>query len=95
MAKVEIVLDYAGIQALLKSAEIAAACETEAEKKTRATGMDYVSDVYMGRTRVNAGGYQEGANADDKSDAGRTVRGYYRKGQDGKIIYVQSYRRTK
>lgn len=55
---VEIVLDSAGIQELLKSAEIADICEAQAAKMTRATGMKYVPDVHIGRTRVNAGGYR-------------------------------------
>ena len=60
MANVEIELDSAGIRALLKSSEIADVCEKQAARMTRATGIDYVPDVYVGRNRVNAGGYQEG-----------------------------------
>lgn len=56
MANVRIELVSAGIQELLKSKEIANACETEAQKMTQATGVKYVSDVYVGRTRVNAKG---------------------------------------
>lgn len=59
MAKVRIELDSAGIRALLKSEEIAGACEEVAERMTRATGMDYVPDIYVGRNRVNAGGYDK------------------------------------
>lgn len=55
MGNVEIELNSAGIQALLKSPEIAAVCESQAARMTRATGMEYVPDVYTGRTRVNAG----------------------------------------
>lgn len=62
MANVEIELDAAGIRALLKSSEMASICEAEAARMTRATGMNYVSDVYVGKTRVNAGGYQDGRN---------------------------------
>ena len=62
MANVEIELDAAGIRELLKSSEMASICEAEAARMTRATGMDYVSDVYVGRNRVNAGGYQDGRN---------------------------------
>jgi len=54
MASVEIELDSAGIRELLKSAEIASVCESQAARLTRATGMEYVPDVYVGRTRVNA-----------------------------------------
>lgn len=56
MAKeIEIELNSAGIRELLKSAEIASVCESQAERMTRATGVEYVPDVYVGRTRVNAG----------------------------------------
>lgn len=58
MANVKIELNSAGIQALLKSSEIAAACEKAAAKMTRATGMEYVPDVYVGKNRVNVGGYK-------------------------------------
>lgn len=53
---VKIVLDSAGIQELLKSDEIADICEEQAARMTRATGMNYVADVHIGKTRVNAGG---------------------------------------
>lgn len=62
MADVEIELNHGAIMALLKSDEIAQVCEKEAQRMTRATGMDYESDVYVGRSRVNAGGYQEADN---------------------------------
>lgn len=55
MANVEIVLDSAGIRELLKSPEIARFCESQAARMTRAAGVEYVADVYVGKTRVNAG----------------------------------------
>lgn len=55
MAKVEIQLNRAGVRELLKSTEIADACEKQAARMTRATGVEYVADVYVGKTRVNAG----------------------------------------
>ena len=55
MANVEIELNSAGIRTLLKSSEIASVCESQAARMTRATGVPYVSDVYVGKTRVNAG----------------------------------------
>lgn len=58
MADVKIELDHAGIVSLLKSSEIADACEKQARKMTLATGMKYEPDVYVGKSRVNAGGYQ-------------------------------------
>lgn len=63
MANVIIELNSQGIQELLKSDEIASVCVKEAEKMTRATGVDYVADVYIGKTRVAAGGYKKGGNS--------------------------------
>ena len=54
MAEVIIELNSAGIQELLKSPEIASVCESEARKMTEASGVKYVADVHVGRTRVNA-----------------------------------------
>lgn len=65
MAKVEIELNRAGVQELLKSSEIASVCESMAARMTRAAGVKYVADVYTGRTRVNAIGVKKGGNADD------------------------------
>lgn len=56
MGNVRIELNSAGIQDLLKSSEIASVCAAQAQKMTQATGVRYVSDVYVGRTRVNAKG---------------------------------------
>lgn len=64
MSSVRIELDSEGIQSLLKSKEIGNVCEKEAEKMTRASGMEYVSDVVIGRTRVVVGAYR-GGNSDD------------------------------
>ena len=64
MADVEIELNSAGIQELLKSAEIANVCEKQAARMTRATGVEYVPDVYVGRNRVNTAGRKR-ADADD------------------------------
>ena len=61
---VEIVLNSAGIQDLLKSAEIADICEVQAARMTRATGMKYEADVHIGKTRVNARGYQNRGDDD-------------------------------
>ncbi len=65
MANVEIELNSAGIQELLKSSEIASVCEAQAARMTRAAGVEYVADVHVGRTRVNAIGVKKGGNADD------------------------------
>ena len=54
MADVIVELNSAGIQELLKSPEIASVCESEAERMTTASGVKYVADVHVGRTRVNA-----------------------------------------
>lgn len=97
MAEIEIELNSAGIQELLKSSEVAALCEQQAERMTRATGMKYVADVHVGKTRVNAAGYSNRTEmlqaAGERS--GTEVRGYYRTLKNGKTIYVQSYRRKK
>ena len=60
MAKVTIELDSAEIQELLKSQEIANVCEAEAQKMTEASGVKYVADVHIGRTRVNARAIRRG-----------------------------------
>lgn len=53
MAETKFVWDYtAAGDIMLRSPEIAAVCEAEAEKMTRATGVEYVSDVRMGNQRV-------------------------------------------
>lgn len=54
MDNVIIELNSDGIQELLKSPEIASVCESEARKMTEASGVKYVADVHVGRTRVNA-----------------------------------------
>lgn len=64
MADVEIELNSAGIRELLKSSEMASFCEAQAARMTRATGVEYVPDVHVGRTRVNAGGRKR-LNTDD------------------------------
>ena len=60
MANIEIQLNSAGIRELLKSEDIATVCEQQAARMTRTTGMEYVPDVYVGRTRVNAGAHHNG-----------------------------------
>lgn len=70
MAKVRIELNSAAVRALLKSPEIAQVCEEQAERMTRATGMDYVSDVHIGKSRVNAGAYSGNRNAPQTKDTG-------------------------
>lgn len=47
---------------LLRSEEIAAFCEEEAAKMTRATGVEYVADVVVGKKRVRAGAYTDPDN---------------------------------
>ena len=54
MANIVIELNSAEIRELLKSPEIANACENAAQKMTTAAGIKYTADVYTGRTRVNA-----------------------------------------
>lgn len=64
MPEVEIVLDNAGIRELLQSNEVASICEAQAGKMTRITGMQYKTDVYVGRNRVNVGLEAEGREND-------------------------------
>lgn len=53
---IKVELNSAGIQQLLKSAEIASVCEREAARMSAAAGVEYRADVFVGRTRVNARG---------------------------------------
>lgn len=79
MARVKIELNSAGIQALLKSSEIADVCEEQAERMTRATGVEYVPDVRAGKTRISARGY----------DAQKSDDGQYRRRSGGRTVYTQ------
>lgn len=49
---------------MLRSQKIAEVCEAEAEKMTRAAGIQYVADVRLGQTRVNAIGVKKGGSED-------------------------------
>lgn len=60
MASIKIELNSAGIRELLKSPAIASICEAQAARMTRTTGVEYVPDVYVGKTRVNAGARKPG-----------------------------------
>lgn len=60
MASVKVVLNSAGVRELLKSPGVAAVCEAQAARMTRAAGVDYVADVYVGRNRVNASARKKG-----------------------------------
>ena len=60
MGNLIIELDSDGIQELLKSQEIASVCESEAQKMTEASGVKYVADVHIGKTRVNAKAVRKG-----------------------------------
>lgn len=60
MADVKIVLNSAGLQELLKSSGVGKFCESKAAQMTRASGVPYVADVYVGRTRVNAAARTKG-----------------------------------
>lgn len=96
MANVEIVLDSAGIQELLKSQEIANVCEAQAARMTQAAGVKYVADVHVGKTRVNARGVSSSsAFFSSQERSGKTISGYYRTTKSGKKVWVQSYRRKK
>ncbi len=53
---------------MLRSNEIAEICEEEAEKMTRATGMDYTTDIHVGKKRVNAAGRKKAEKDSEKTD---------------------------
>lgn len=79
---------------MLRSREIASVCESQAEKMTRATGVEYKADVYLGRKRVNAAA----RGRSDKVAAyrkGKRVGSYTRTLKDGRVITVKGYRRRK
>lgn len=63
----------------LRSEEITQFCDQQAEKMTRATGMEYKSDVHQGKSRVNARGY----------DSSRNEGGTYKKRANGKTVYTE------
>lgn len=54
MANIKVVLNSEAVQELLKSSEIAGICESEAERMTKASGLKYIPDIHVGKTRVNA-----------------------------------------
>lgn len=110
MAKVIIKLNRAGVRALLKSQDIAAACEKVAKAEAAKLGDSYKTNVYQGGNRVNVSIYTEdpAAIADNlKNNAllksmgakqprtGKQVKGYWRTGKNGKKIWVEPYQRRK
>lgn len=64
MANVTVKLNSSGVRDLLRSQEIANVCEAQAARMTRAAGVPYVADVYVGRNRVNAGAWKKGGKND-------------------------------
>ena len=95
MAKTRFEWDYeAAGDLMLRSEEIANVCEAQAEKMTRAAGVKYVADVHLGKTRVNARGV--GSASEYKVEKKqKKVSGYYRRGKNGEMVWVNSYRRKK
>lgn len=67
MAKATIELDSAGLQALLKSPEIASVCESAAERMTAATGIKFKPDTRIGKTRVVVGAYKKAEKGEAKT----------------------------
>lgn len=97
MGNVKIKLNSSGIRELLKSSELASVCEANAEKMTRATGMPYVPDIYVGRSRVNAAGEtKDSAFLSKQKTSGKRgkVRGNWITTSDGKKRFVKGYART-
>lgn len=69
MANVEIEMNFAGLVDLMKSPEIVSVLESEARRRTEATGMTYKPDVYPnGKTRANAAGFQKGSHKTGTED---------------------------
>lgn len=54
MSKVEIKLNSAGIQELLKSSEVMSECKKYADNAVQSLGDGYEVSTYVGKTRVNA-----------------------------------------
>ena len=54
MAKVEVKLNSAGVQELLKSQEMMNICEKHAKNAQKKLGDGYVVTTMVGKTRVNA-----------------------------------------
>lgn len=55
MAKAKFILNRSGVRNLLKSDEMATVCSRYAKDIAMRAGEGYTSDVYVGRSRVNAG----------------------------------------
>lgn len=117
MSKVEIELDSAGIQALLKSPEIVDVLQEQADSIRAQLGDRYQTSQHIGKTRANVSVYTEDPDAlrdnaknntmlkamgvkmpSSNANAARTgkkVEGYWRKGKNGKKIWVNAYQRRK
>ena len=54
MSKVKVKLNRAGVRELLKSAEVMAMLEQEAQTRASAAGAGYGVNTYVGRNRCNA-----------------------------------------
>ena len=109
-SKLKVVLNSAGVRALLRSPEIAAVCEQKAKAEAAKLGSAYKTDVYQGRNRVNVSVYTDDPDAIDdnlkhntmlkslggqSNRTGRQVSGYWRTTKNGKRIYVQPYQRRR
>lgn len=65
--QVEVELNSAGIQELLKSSEIQAACTEQAKKVASRAGDGFAVDSYIGKTRANAMVFAETAEANKRN----------------------------
>lgn len=89
----EFVWDYkAAGDLMLRSPEIAKVCEAKAAEMTRAAGVPYVADVYVGSQRVYATGKQQ-KDEGPESGNGKEASGYYRRGKNGETVWGKAYRR--
>lgn len=109
MAKVRVVLNSAGVRALLKSKELAAECERQARKKKSELGRGYNIESFTAPTRVVYRVYIDDPQAiadnlqnntmlktmGNSARTGKVVQGYWRTGRNGKKTWVSSYQRRK
>lgn len=70
---------HAAEELIMKSEDMAKVCEEQAARMTRATGMEYRPDIYVGETRVNAGGFDEMSHEDAS----------YKTRKNGKRVYTE------
>lgn len=109
-SKLKVVLNSAGVRALLRSSEIAAVCEHRAKAEAAKLGSAYDIESFVAPTRSVFRVYTDDPSAIDdnlkhntmlkslggqSNRTGRQVSGYWRTTKSGKRIYVQPYQRRR